>query len=192
MGGLFSALSKLFTKIKEMRVLMIGLDNAGKTTIAKAMQSGGFVPSSKPTIGFDLQEFSIGNFHLKIWDISGQEKFRSLWKHYYEGAKGVIFVIDAADRPRAAEAREEFQKVLLDPDLSQTKILIFANKQDLPNAMKAKEIRDALGIGFEVASRVRIQEASAKTHEGLVEGFNWLVQETDSKKTGAAAAVPGL
>ena len=177
MGALFSAFLKLFQRIQEMRVLMIGLDNAGKTTIANAMKTKTYSPSAKPTIGFDLQEFSIGNFHLKIWDISGQEKFRSLWKHYYEGAKAVIFVVDAADSPRIAEAREELQKVLLDPDLSKIKVLVFANKQDLPNAMKSKEIRESLGVSFETGSRVKIQEASAKTTEGLLEGFEWVVKD---------------
>lgn len=188
MGGLFTSLKKLFSKTKEMRVLMIGLDNAGKTSIVNAMQTEKLAPGAiKPTIGFNLQEVSIGNFKLKVWDISGQEKCRELWRHYYEGARGIIFVVDCADKGRAVEARDEFQKLLLDPDLTHARILVFANKQDLSDAMKAKDIKDKFGIGFDVASRVKVQEASAKTQYGLLDGFTWLVSEIEKAEAASTA-----
>ncbi len=177
-----SWIAKLFGGKKEMQMLMIGLDHAGKSTIVSGMQLGKPTTTAiKPTIGFSLEEIVFENFKLKMWDISGQEKYRQLWKHYYEGAKGIVFVVDSADRERLPEVKDELQKVLVEQDLSRMRMLIIANKQDLPGALRAKEIRDALGIPFEHESKIRIQEASAKRYEGLLEGFTWLVHEIETK-----------
>ncbi len=182
MGGLFSSFVSLFKTKKELRLLMVGLDQAGKSTIVATMQIGKPVTSAiKPTIGFDLEEISFQSMKLKVWDISGQEKFRELWKHYYEGSNGIIFVVDSTDRARLGEVRDEFQRVLMEQDLNYVRILVFVNKQDLPDAMKGKEVRTALGIGMEYEAKVHVQECSAKTNAGLVEGFTWLVNEIDTK-----------
>ena len=184
MGGFFAKIASLFESTKELKLLMVGLDHAGKSTIVNAMQLGkpvAFQP--KPTIGFNLEELAFKNFKLKVWDISGQTRYRELWKHYYEGANGIIFVVDSSDRERVAEVKEEFQRVLSEQDMKATRILVFANKQDMTNAMKTKEIKDALGIGMDMEGKIRVQEASAAKYEGLYEGFSWLINEVENKKS---------
>ncbi len=183
MGGFFAKIASLFSSPKELKLLMVGLDNAGKSTILTALQLGKPISSQpKPTIGFNLEEVTFKNFKLKVWDISGQVRYRELWKHYYEGANGIIFVVDSANKERASEVREEFQHVLLEQDTKIMRILVFANKQDMPGAMKTKDIKDALGIGMEYEGKVKVQEASAVKYEGLYEGFSWLVNEIENKK----------
>eukprot|EP00831_Metopus_contortus_P004682 TRINITY_DN1173_c0_g1_i1.p2 TRINITY_DN1173_c0_g1~~TRINITY_DN1173_c0_g1_i1.p2 ORF type:complete len:202 (+),score=34.02 TRINITY_DN1173_c0_g1_i1:39-644(+) len=181
MGSFFSMIADLFRGKKELKLLMVGLDHAGKSTIVNAMQLGKPTTiGTKPTIGFDLEELTFKNFKLKVWDISGQLKYRELWKHYYEGANGIIFVLDSADKERVSEAKEEFQRMLGEQSLDTTRILIFANKQDLPNAMTVKEIKGTLGLTMEFDKKVRVQEACARKYEGLYEGFSWLINEIDA------------
>ena len=182
MGGLFTSFISLFKTKKELRFLMVGLDRAGKSTIVATMQIGKPVPAPvKPTIGFNLEEITFQSLKLKVWDISGQERYRALWKHYYEGSNGIVFVIDCTDKERIGEVRDEFHRVLIEQDLSYVRILVFANKQDLPDAMNGKEIKAALGLGPEYESKVKIQESSAKNNTGLIEGFTWLVNEIETK-----------
>ena len=183
MGSFFAKIASLFSSTKELKILMVGLDHAGKSTIANAMELGKpSVVQTKPTIGFNLEEFTFKNFKLKMWDISGQIKYRELWKHYYEGADGIIFVVDSTDKERMAEAKEEFQRVMTEQDLKHIRILVFANKQDVPGAMKAKDVKAALGIGIEYMGKIQVQEASAKSYAGLLEGLTWLVNEIDILK----------
>jgi len=182
MGSFFSAIAELFSSKKEIKLLMVGLDHAGKSTIVSSMQLGKPSPiQTKPTIGYDHEEITFKNFQMKMWDISGQTKYRELWKHYFEGMNGIIFVIDATDKERFPEAKEEFQRLLSEQDLKTMRILIFANKQDVAGAAREKEIKSALGIGFEHEGKVKVQESSAYKYEGLLEGFTWLVNEIESK-----------
>ena len=182
MGGIFSSFISLFKTKRELRILMVGLDSAGKSTIVATMQIGKApVSAMKPTIGFNLEEITFQSLKLKVWDISGQEKFRELWKHYYEGSNGIIFVVDSIDQVRIGEVRDEFQRVLMEQDLRYVRLLVFANKQDLPNPISAKELKASLGLGPEHEGKIKVQECSAKSNTGLIEGFTWLVDEIENK-----------
>ena len=183
MGSFFAKIASLFSSPRELKILMVGLDHAGKSTIVNAMQLGKpVVTKPKPTIGFNLEELTYKNFKLKMWDLSGQIKYRELWKHYYEGADGIIFVVDSSNKESLPEAKEEFQRVLSEQDMKMMRILVFANKQDVPKALKMKEIKDALGLSFEHEGKVKVQEASATNYQGLYEGFEWITNEIDNKK----------
>jgi ADP-ribosylation factor protein 1 len=81
-----------------------------------------------------------------VWDVGGQDKIRPLWRHYFQNTQGIIFVVDSNDRDRVVEAREELQRMLNEDELRDALLLVFANKQDLPNAMNAAEITDKLGL----------------------------------------------
>lgn len=81
-----------------------------------------------------------------MWDVGGQDKIRPLWRHYFQNTQGIIFVVDSNDRDRIVEAREELQRMLNEDELRDALLLVFANKQDLPNAMNAAEITDKLGL----------------------------------------------
>merc|ERR550537_2185886 len=112
---------------------MVGLDAAGKTTILYKLKLGEVV-TTIPTIGFN------------VWDIGGQDKIRKLWRYYYANTQGLIFVIDSNDRDRIEDTREELLQMLNEDEMRDAVLLVFANKQDLPNSMTASEIKDKLGL----------------------------------------------
>ena len=104
---------------------MIGLDSAGKTTILYKMKLQELV-SSAPTIGYNLEEIQVKNVKIKVWDLSGQERMRSVWRHYYESINGVIFVVDSSDKDRIPEVRDELHQIM--SEALGVPILILANK----------------------------------------------------------------
>ncbi|WFD38444.1 uncharacterized protein MJAP1_001397 [Malassezia japonica] len=156
-------LSGLFGK-KEMRILMVGLDAAGKTTILYKLKLGEIV-TTIPTIGFNVETVEYKNISFTVWDVGGQDKIRPLWRHYFQNTQGIIFVVDSNDRERIPEAREELQRMLNEDELRDALLLVFANKQDLPNAMNAAEITDKLGL-----HSLRQRQCG----DGLYEGLEWL------------------
>lgn len=165
--------SRLFSK-KEMRILMVGLDAAGKTTILYKLKLGEVV-TTIPTIGFNVETVEYRNISFTVWDVGGQDKIRPLWRHYYQNTQGLIFVVDSNDKERMGDAREELERMLGEDELRDAVLLVFANKQDLPNALSAAEITDKLGL--HTLGRHRnwyIQATCATTGDGLYEGLDWL------------------
>lgn len=173
MGNWFTS---LFTFQQEKRLLMLGLDAAGKTTILYKLKLGECV-TSIPTIGFNVEEVAYKNFKMNIWDIGGQDKIRQLWRHYYDNTDGLIFVIDAADPSRFGDVYEELQKLHREPALYHVPFLIFANKQDLPNALSVSQCTEQLQIPSLMARHWKVQSCSATRGEGLYEGLDWLRNE---------------
>jgi len=172
---LSSVLSRLFGK-KQMRILMVGLDAAGKTTILYKLKLGEIV-TTIPTIGFNVETVEYKNISFTVWDVGGQDKIRPLWRHYFQNTQGVIFVVDSNDRERIAEAQDELQKILQEDELRDAVLLVFANKQDLPNAMNAAELTDKLGLHSLKNRRWYIQATCATQGHGLYEGLDWLSNE---------------
>ncbi|XP_023209643.1 ADP-ribosylation factor 2 [Centruroides sculpturatus] len=141
---LSSILTRLFGK-KQVRILMVGLDAAGKTTILYKLKLGEIV-TTIPTIGFNVETVEYKNICFTVWDVGGQDKIRPLWRHYFQNTQGLIFVVDSNDRERISEAQDELQKMLNEDELRDAVLLLFANKQDLPNAMTAAELTEKLGL----------------------------------------------
>ncbi|CAL8374980.1 unnamed protein product [Arctogadus glacialis] len=139
-----SLLSRFFGK-KQMRILMVGLDAAGKTTILYKLKLGEIV-TTIPTIGFNVETVEYKNICFTVWDVGGQDKIRPLWRHYFQNTQGLIFVVDSNDRERVAESNEELNKMLAEEELKDAVLLVFSNKQDLPNAMSVSELTDKLGL----------------------------------------------
>merc|ERR1719491_2465567 len=169
MGGFFS----LFKKKKDCRILMVGLDAAGKTTILYKLKLGEVV-TTIPTIGFNVETVEYKSINFTVWDVGGQDKIRPLWRHYYQNTQGLIFVIDSNDRDRIGEAREELSKMLAEDEMRDAVCLVFANKQDLPNAMSAAEITEKLGLSQLRNRQWYIQSTCATNGDGIYEGFDWL------------------
>merc|ERR1712242_117866 len=142
MGGSFfaSALEKLKGK-QDKRIVMVGLDAAGKTTILYKLRLGEVV-NTIPTIGFNVETVEYKNISFNVWDVGGQDKIRLLWRHYYTNTQGLIYVVDSNDRDRIDENREELHKMLAEEELRDAVLLVFANKQDLPGALTCPEIPD--------------------------------------------------
>uniref|UniRef100_A0A8C5BAV7 ARF GTPase 3 n=1 Tax=Gadus morhua TaxID=8049 RepID=A0A8C5BAV7_GADMO len=131
MGNIFSNLLKSLIGKKEMRILMVGLDAAGKTTILYKLKLGEIV-TTIPTIGFNVETVEYKNISFTVWDVGGQDKIRPLWRHYFQNTQGLIFVVDSNDRERVNEAREELMRMLAEDELRDAVLLIFANKQVTP------------------------------------------------------------
>merc|ERR1739848_807393 len=177
MGSVFA---KLFGGKREMRILMVGLDAAGKTTILYKLKLGEVV-TTIPTIGFNVETVQYKKIEFTVWDVGGQDKIRPLWRHYFQNTQGLIFVVDSNDRERVAEASEELQKMLREDELREAKLLVFANKQDLPNAMSVAEVTDKLGLHALRNRKWYIQSCCATSGDGLYEGLDWLSNALNAK-----------
>ncbi|KAI8895959.1 ADP-ribosylation factor [Globomyces pollinis-pini] len=179
-SSISSLLSQLWGK-QEMRILMVGLDAAGKTTILYKLKLGEIV-TTIPTIGFNVETVEYKNISFTVWDVGGQDKIRPLWRHYFQNTQGIIFVVDSNDRERVGEARDELQRMLNEDELRDALLLVFANKQDLPNAMNASEITEKLGLQSLRQRQWFIQATCATSGDGLFEGLEWLSAKLKNRK----------
>merc|ERR1712113_250988 len=181
MGLSFSAIWQRMISKQETRILMVGLDAAGKTTVLYRLKLGEVV-TTNPTIGFNVETVEYRNLSFNVWDVGGQDRIRKLWRHYFQGTNGVIYVVDSNDRDRVEDAREELTKMLSEEELRDAVLLVFANKQDLPDAMTATELTDKLGLHNLRHRQWYIQSACATTGDGLYEGLDWLSRTLSRKK----------
>merc|ERR1712057_16860 len=170
MGSVFA---KLFGGKREMRILMVGLDAAGKTTILYKMKLGEVV-TTIPTIGFNVETVEYKKISFTVWDVGGQDKIRPLWRHYCQNTQGIIFVVDCNDRERVGEAKDELNRMLSEDELRDAVLLVLSNKSDLPQAMSAAETADKLGLHSLRNRQWFIQATCATNGEGLYEGLDWL------------------
>ena len=138
--GLLTLIRKLKRSDKEARILVLGLDNGGKTTILKAMSEED-ISHIMPTQGFNIKSLVHGDFKLNVWDIGGQKSIRPYWQNYYDNTDALIYVVDSADTSRLEEAGVELRTLLDQEKLAGCPLLVYANKQDLLNAQEAAEVR---------------------------------------------------
>merc|ERR1712151_1144277 len=165
----------------EMRILMVGLDAAGKTTILYKLKLGEVV-TTIPTIGLNVETVEYKNLSFTVWDVGGQAKIRPLWRHYYQGTNGLIYIVDSSDRDRVEDAREELMSLVNADEMRDVTLLVYANKQDLPNAMTSAEVSEKLGLHTMRNRQWFIQSACATTGDGLYEGLDWMSRTLSSKK----------
>merc|ERR1712039_808546 len=165
-----------------LRTLMVGLDGAGKTTILYKLKLGEVV-TTIPTIGFNVETVEYKNKSFTVWDVGGQDKIRPLWRHYYQGTNSLIFVVDSNDRDRIEDARGELTKMMSEDEMRDAALLVFANKQDLPNSMTASEVTEKLGLQNMRNRQWFIQSACATTGDGLYEGLDWMSRILSSRRT---------
>ncbi len=172
MGGTLSSWFTLFNSKKEMRLLVLGLDGAGKTTVLYRLKLGDTVQTI-PTIGFNVETIEYKNLRFTCWDVGGQEKIRNLWKHYYTNTQGLIFVVDSNDTKRIDTAAKELHMLLQSEELRDCSVLVYANKQDMPGAMSASTIIEKLGLSS-MKNTWRCQGCVAVSGDGLYEGLEWM------------------
>eukprot|EP00928_Gymnodinium_smaydae_P042297 TRINITY_DN284_c0_g2_i1.p1 TRINITY_DN284_c0_g2~~TRINITY_DN284_c0_g2_i1.p1 ORF type:complete len:210 (-),score=73.52 TRINITY_DN284_c0_g2_i1:79-618(-) len=178
--GLLSILKKMKKDEKEARILMLGLDNAGKTTILKKLSEED-ISHIMPTQGFNIKSLVHEGFKLNVWDIGGQKTIRPYWSNYFESSDALVYVIDSSDRRRLDESGAELRELLAEDKLGGIPLLIFANKQDLLQATPADEIAESLQLG-NIADRTwTIQACSAKEGSGLQDGMEWIVEKCNNK-----------
>ncbi|XP_007462092.1 PREDICTED: ADP-ribosylation factor-like protein 2 isoform X2 [Lipotes vexillifer] len=151
--GLLTILKKMKQKERELRLLMLGLDNAGKTTILKKF-NGEDIDTISPTLGFNIKTLEHRGFKLNIWDVGGQKSLRSYWRNYFESTDGLIWVVDSADRQRMRDCQRELQNLLVE------------------EALELDSIR---------SHHWCIQGCSAVTGENLLPGIDWLLDDISSR-----------
>ena len=166
---------------KNVRILMVGLDAAGKTTILYQLKMGETVKTI-PTIGFNVETLDYKGLNFTVWDVGGQDKIRVLWKHYYQNTDGLIFVVDSNDQDRIEDAAEELKKMLAEEELKDCAVLVMANKQDLNGALAPGEVTKRLGMGDLKGRTWLVQGTSATTGQGLKEGLDWMASVLLKKK----------
>merc|ERR1712086_14018 len=181
MGVLMSKVWERMVGKTEMRMLMVGLDAAGKTTILYKLKLGELV-TTIPTIGFNVETVEYKNINFTVWDVGGQDKIRKLWRYYHQNTQGLIFVVDSNDRDRIEDAREELMQMLNEDEMRDAALLVFANKQDLPNSMAPAEMTEKLGLRNMQSRKWFIQSTCATTGDGLYEGLDRMSRTLSSKK----------
>lgn len=182
MGALFSRLWFTLFPAKEYKIVVVGLDNAGKTTTLYKLHLGEVVVT-QPTIGSNVEEVIFKNIRFEVWDLGGQDTLRPSWATYYRGTHAVLLVVDSTDRARIALVKDELFRLLQHDELQQSVVLVFANKQDLKGAMTAAEISDALSLHTIKNHDWHIQACCALTGEGLYDGLEWVAQHVSGQKS---------
>ncbi|XP_022984614.1 ADP-ribosylation factor-related protein 1-like isoform X2 [Cucurbita maxima] len=199
MFSLFYGLWKYIFSKTEFHVLILGIDKAGKTTLLEKLKSlfsnlEGLSPDRiVPTVGLNIGRLEVLNAKLVFWDLGGQPGLRSIWEKYYEEAHAVIYVIDAACPSKFEDSKSALEKVLRHEDLQGAPLLVFANKQDLPEAVSAEELSRYLDLK-KLDERVCMFEAvSGYDGMGIKESVEWLVNIMErSKRTEILRARAGV
>ncbi len=161
----------------EFRVLSLGLDGSGRTTMLYQLKYGK-IHTTVSTTGFNVEKLTLGNSTLTMWDVGGGEKMRPLWGHYYQDLTGLIVVIDSTDHDRLDEVRDVLHTNVLDVGaLIGLPILFCANKQDLPDALPVAQLMKHLELSTITGRPWFIQTTSAITGDGIHKGIEWLVHQ---------------
>eukprot|EP00173_Palmaria_palmata_P004471 Plantae.Rhodophyta-Palmaria_palmata.ctg618.p1 GENE.Plantae.Rhodophyta-Palmaria_palmata.ctg618~~Plantae.Rhodophyta-Palmaria_palmata.ctg618.p1 ORF type:complete len:203 (+),score=40.55 Plantae.Rhodophyta-Palmaria_palmata.ctg618:47-610(+) len=179
-SGILEWLQALFFS-REMELTILGLQNAGKTTLVNLISTGDFSDDRIPTVGFNMRRVQKGGVTLKIWDLGGQARFRTMWERYCRGVSAVVFVVDAADSERFETARVELHDILGREGLAGIPVLVLANKSDLPGAVKSvDEIVAVMGLGsMEGERELCCYSISAKEKSNIDITLEWLIKHAD-------------
>nr|XP_040579296.1 ADP-ribosylation factor-like protein 6 isoform X2 [Lepeophtheirus salmonis] len=164
-------------KKKECNVLIVGLDNSGKSTVLNHFKPEEFRENNiVPTVGFNVEKFKNQNVGFTAFDMSGQGRYRNLWEHYYKDCQGIVFVVDSSDKLRMIVAKDELDMLLQHPDIQSRKIpiLFFANKMDMKESLSSVKVSQTLGLERILDKPWHICASNAITGEGLNEGVEWL------------------
>lgn len=186
--GIFKRLfGMLLPKGEQMKILVIGLDNSGKTTLINYLKPKKAVSSAEtvPTIGLNTEEFAKNGVQFTAFDMSGQNRYRNLWEHYFKDAEAIVFVVDSTDRIRFVVAKNELDAILESPELQKRKvpILFFSNKMDMPAAATPMEVVQALSLDQLQDRPWTIAPSNALAGAGVEEGMTWLVKTVKARKT---------
>lgn len=169
-------LRSLFFKT-EMELTLVGLQNSGKTTLVNVIASGQYSEDMIPTVGFNMRKVTKGNVTMKLWDIGGQPRFRSMWERYCRGVNAIVFVIDAADHDKLDAARTELRNLLDKPQLASIPVLVLGNKNDLPGALTVDQIVEVMNLKQIASREVSCYSISAKNQVNIDITLQWLIKK---------------
>jgi len=180
MGILISTLWAKLAGSREYKIVMVGLNNAGKTTILYKLHLGDVI-ETQPTIGSNVEEVVHRNIRFQVWDLGGQASLRKAWGTYYINTNAVILVVDSTDRESTAVVKQELAAITAHDDLSGAVLLVLANKQDCEGAMSPAEVSNALALHANKQHDWQIQGCCAVTGDGLYEGLDWIIHSLRQK-----------
>jgi ADP-ribosylation factor-like protein 8 len=173
-------LRSLFFK-EEMELTLVGLQNSGKTTLVNVLASGSFTEDMIPTVGFNMRKVTKGNVTMKLWDIGGQPRFRSMWERYCRGVNAIVFVLDSADSEKFDQAKAELHNLLEKPQLSSIPLLVLGNKNDLPESLKVDQVIDKMELKSITNREVSCYSISAKNQVNIDVTLQWLIKHAAKK-----------
>ncbi|CAF1090173.1 unnamed protein product [Rotaria magnacalcarata] len=182
MGKVLSKFMKKLSTDGPKRIIMLGLDNAGKTTILYRMKRTEDF-HTVPTIGFNVETISpCRGISLTVWDVGGQDHLRTLWHHYFDNVDGLVFVIDSTDSRRLHIARAELEGIYQHDAMTHVPLIVLANKQDTDDALSAEDIAEKLNLLAWPDGSYYIIPCCALSGDGLTDAFATLAQMIRSQK----------
>ncbi|SMN21231.1 similar to Saccharomyces cerevisiae YPL051W ARL3 GTPase of the Ras superfamily required to recruit Arl1p to the Golgi [Maudiozyma saulgeensis] len=177
---------------EQYSILILGLDNAGKTTFLESLKNQSSLKSKPlekitPTVGQNIALVPVPNkpnVLLKLWDVGGQESLRAMWPEYYSQCHGIIFVVDSTDSERMDECKRTLTSIVMDDEVEGIPILMLANKQDRPDRLEIQDIKEIFNqIAEHLSARdSRVLPVSSLTGEGIMDALNWLVLRLERNK----------
>ncbi|KAG9508513.1 ADP-ribosylation factor-like protein 2, partial [Fragariocoptes setiger] len=177
-------LQKILRKIRreerQIRILILGIDNAGKTTLVKQL-NGDDVNTVSPTLGFKITTFQYDKYTLNLWDVGGQKSLRTYWKNYFESTDGLVWVVDCADTLRIEMCKRELHDLLKEERLAGATLLVSANKQDLPGAVTSDQLTTMLELPSIKTHHWKIFPVCALTGDNLINSIDWLISDIGNR-----------
>nr|KAF6334813.1 ADP ribosylation factor like GTPase 8B [Pipistrellus kuhlii] len=172
----------LFPQVKQVEcgsdATDVNEDNFGLT-----LPSGQFSEDMIPTVGFNMRKVTKGNVTIKIWDIGGQPRFRSMWERYCRGVNAIVYMIDAADREKIEASRNELHNLLDKPQLQGIPVLVLGNKRDLPNALDEKQLIEKMNLSAIQDREICCYSISCKEKDNIDITLQWLIQHSKSRRS---------
>lgn len=191
MFHLVKGLYNNWDKREQYSILILGLDNAGKTTFLETLKKEYSMHSKPldkiaPTVGQNVATIPVDNNRsiLKFWDVGGQASLRAMWSEYYPQCHGIIFVVDSTDRSRIDECSETLRTIVMDDEIEGIPILMLANKQDKPERMEVQDIKEIFNrIAEHMSARdSRVLPVCALTGEGIKDSIEWMILRLQRNK----------
>ncbi|XP_045643622.1 ADP-ribosylation factor-like protein 8A isoform X3 [Ursus americanus] len=193
----------LFWK-EEMELTLVGLQYSGKTTFVNVIaalvawllvisiweippgdtsRSGQFNEDMIPTVGFNMRKITKGNVTIKLWDIGGQPRFRSMWERYCRGVSAIVYMVDAADQEKIEASKNELHNLLDKPQLQGIPVLVLGNKRDLPGALDEKELIEKMNLSAIQDREICCYSISCKEKDNIDITLQWLIQHSKSRRS---------
>jgi len=183
MYTLLSGFYKYLTEKDEYFVLILGLDNAGKTTFLESAKTrltpnykGANLSKITTTVGMNLGKIDVNGVRLNFWDLGGQEELQALWDKYYAECHAIIYVVDSGDRERVEESKQAFDKMIKNENIKGVPLLVAANKQDLADCMGVREVKHLFENNAEELNTRELMTlaTSGLAGDGVEEGIEWV------------------
>uniref|UniRef100_G1KCL0 ARF like GTPase 8A n=3 Tax=Iguania TaxID=8511 RepID=G1KCL0_ANOCA len=192
-GGRAARMLALFNKLldwfralfwkEEMELTLVGLQYSGKTTFVNVIASGQFNEDMIPTVGFNMRKITKGNVTIKLWDIGGQPRFRSMWERYCRGVSAIVYMVDAADLEKIEASKNELHNLLDKPQLQGIPVLVLGNKRDLPGALDEKELIEKMNLSAIQDREICCYSISCKEKDNIDITLQWLIQHSKSRRS---------